>query len=50
MYKILTEKERNEFVNKYFKVWKKDIWKVSCLTYEKHVEYLINDYYLFNLK
>ena len=47
MYKVLNKKERDNFVNKYFKSWKKDIWKVSCLTYENHKEYLINDHYLF---
>ena len=50
MYKILNEKERRKFVNKYFRIWKNDIWKVSCLTYKNHKEYLINEHYLFNLK
>ena len=47
MYKILNEKERKKFVNKYFKIWEKDIWKVSSLTYDNHTEYLINEHYLF---
>ena len=47
MYKILTETEKEDFLNKYFKVWKKDIWKVSVLTYGKHKEYLINEHFLF---
>ncbi len=50
MFTILNEKERKDFINKYFKVWEKDIWKVSRISYNNIDEYLINEHYLFLVK
>lgn len=47
MYKILNEKELKRFVNKYFKEWSNDIYKVSVISYNNIDEYLINGWYLF---
>lgn len=47
MFKILDEKERDNFVRKYFNAWAGDIWKVSSIEYNGVVEYLINEHYLF---
>lgn len=47
MYKLLNEKEIKRFVNKHFKMWDKDIRKVSVISYNGIDEYLINDHYLF---
>ncbi len=48
-YKELSGKELNIFVDKYFKIWKKDIFKVTCLSFKDKKEYLINEHYLFKL-
>lgn len=50
MYRKLKDKELNNFVNKYFKVWGKDIRKVTVISYNATNEYLINDNYLFVTK
>lgn len=47
MYRILSEEEIKEFINKHFSIWEKDILKVSCIDYENKKEYLINEHYLF---
>lgn len=49
MFKVLDEKEREEFVNKHFKIWSNDIWKVSCIPYKNITEYLINEHYIFKI-
>lgn len=50
MFKVLNEKEVNEFVEKYFKIWKKDIWKVTSIKYDNITEYMINEHYLFKVE
>lgn len=47
MYRILKDTELEEFINKYFSIWKQDIFKVSCIEYNGVKEYLINEHYLF---
>lgn len=47
MYKVLNEKELEQFINKYFKIWNTDIRKVSVIEYNYIKEYLINDAVIF---
>ena len=47
MYKELKGYELTNFIKKYFKFWENDIEKVSVITYEQTLEYLINDGVLF---
>ena len=47
--KTLNEVQRKNFIDKYFKEWGKDIYKVSIVEYDDMYEYLINDHYLFCL-
>lgn len=47
MYRELTKKEIQDFANKYFPIWKQDIHKVTCISYQKKKEYLINEHYIF---
>ena len=47
MYKKLNEKERKEFIKKYFVEWGDDIRKVTMISYNGINEYLINDTVLF---
>ena len=41
MYKLLNEKEITRFVNKYFKIWDKDVKKVSVISYNGIDEYIL---------
>ena len=50
MFKVLNEEEKQNFVEQYFKEWKKDIWKVSLLSVNNIDEYLVNEHYLFLVK
>lgn len=50
MYTVLNEEEKSQFVNKYFKEWGNDIYKVSKITYKNITEYLINEHYIFQVK
>lgn len=47
MFRILSEEEMQFFVERYFSIWKKDIYKISCIEYNYKKEYLINEHYLF---
>lgn len=47
MYRVLSDKELKVFAKKYFKIWNKDIVKVSVINYNGINEYLINDAILF---
>lgn len=47
MYRLLSKEEMNEFIDKYFPIWKKDILKISCIDYNNKKEFLINEHYLF---
>ncbi len=49
MYEILSNEDMLIFANKYFPKFKKDIWKVSHISYDDVEEYLINNYYIFNI-
>lgn len=50
MYKVLNPEEVEKFTEKYFKIWKKDIWKVTKINYKNTSEYMINDHYIFTVK
>ncbi len=50
MYEVLDSAALKTFVSKYFQGWEKDIWKVSKISYQGVVEYLINEHYLFTVK
>ncbi len=50
MFKVLNKKEMEEFVDKYFEIWKEDIWKVTSINYKNITEYMINEHYLFTIK
>lgn len=47
MYEILSKEDMKLFAEEYFPAFKKDIWKVSCISYENKIEYLVNDHYVF---
>ena len=47
MYEILSKEDMSIFTNEYFSQFKKDIWKVSHISYGNVIEYLINDHYIF---
>ncbi len=47
MYHVLKNTELEEFIDRYFSIWKQDIFKVSCIEYDNKREYLINEHYLF---
>ncbi len=50
MFEVLNEEERKLFVEKFFKGWDNDIWKVSRISYQNIEEYLINEHYIFTVK
>lgn len=43
----LVDDELESFIDRYFSIWKQDIFKVSCIEYYNKKEYLINDHYIF---
>ena len=45
--KTLNELQMRDFIDKYFKEWDKDIFKVSVVEHDDIYEYLINEHYLF---
>lgn len=47
MYKELNKEDMELFVEEYFSEFKKDIFKVSCISYNNKIEYLVNNHYLF---
>ena len=47
MFRELSKKELDIFVDKYFKNWKNDIYKVTCIKYKNSTEYLVNEHYIF---
>ena len=49
MYELLIKEDMELFAEKYFLGFKKDIWKVSCISYENKIEYLVNNHYLFTV-
>lgn len=49
MYEILSKEDMITFAEKYFPEFKKDIWKVSHISYGGVEEYLVNNYYIFNI-
>lgn len=46
--KHMSRIELEKFIIKYFRVYGKDIKKVSYIIYEDRIEYLINDHYLYS--
>ena len=49
MYKELTKKEIQDFIDKYFPTWGKDIYKSTSISYNDKIEYLINEHYIFTI-
>lgn len=49
MYEELNKEDMELFVEEYFPEFKKDIFKVSHISYGNVIEYLINDYYLYKI-
>lgn len=49
MLKQLNKDELKCFVNKYFKEWNDDIYKVTLMEHDDVLEYLVNDHYLFQV-
>ena len=47
MYEELIPEDMEMFAEEYFPEFKKDIWKVSCISFNRRIEYLINDHYIF---
>lgn len=47
--KVLNNQELKNFVDKYFKEWNTDIYKVSVVEHDDVFEYLVNDHYLFQV-
>ena len=45
--KTLNEVQMKKFVDKYFKEWGNDIFKVTLVEHDDIDEYLINEHYLF---
>jgi len=50
MFKLLSEKEVEEFTNTYLPDWLGDIFKISRIEYKGTSEYLVNDHYLITIK
>lgn len=45
--KNLNRIEIEQFTNKYFQCYKGDIHRVSYIVYEDRIEYLVNDWMIF---
>ena len=47
MFKTLDQEEMEKIIDKHFKLWKKDIFKITSNTFNGITEYMINEHYLF---